>query len=455
MSTSTDGFLDRLGKAFRSSSASSSATTTKSSPVAKPLSEPQRIWNRLDALFTLISLSYKQGQPIYDAWVEEWAELVEQTDGIYKSSFTDDHRTTLEGWSEIVAMSLEDDEWAITSQEEPPSLLQELELLRALRGDVHAVDDKQEEEEEQPSSSPKAKTKITKEKSSSKDKGPKPPTAEEIAASILGCDRAKKILKLFLGNEKNSLLEKDEDLRKAMTVLFYGPSGTGKTELSRYAEALVGPNRFKKFEPGDVSALVGETESKLKAFFEECIQESQRDSKAYVLWFDEMDFMNRSGGGGDGQRSASAASGPKIFETWQIGVNALLSQSRCKVFVLGATNYPYRLSPAVLDRFKIKEYIPLPTTDALLQLVRQKVVAAPDKFAMGNGDIVQLTEYLEGRSYRNVLGAINSAKIDFVLQEQGADAAKITVQNIIDNLQKQPRQEEVVQAIEEWRTSMQ
>ena len=149
-------------------------------------------------------------------------------------------------------------------------------------------------------------------------------------------------------------------------VLLYGPPGTGKTLLARAVAAesrvhfihLNGPEIMRKF--------YGESEAKLREVFEEAARRAPA-----ILFIDEIDAV--------AQKRAEV-----VGEVEKRVVAQLLSLmdgfvSRGQVIVIGATNIPEVLDPALRrpGRFDREIEIGVPNTQARLQILRIHTRAMP------------------------------------------------------------------------------
>jgi transitional endoplasmic reticulum ATPase len=149
-------------------------------------------------------------------------------------------------------------------------------------------------------------------------------------------------------------------------VLLYGPPGTGKTLLARAVAAesrvhfihLNGPEIMRKF--------YGESEAKLREVFEEAARHAPA-----ILFIDEIDAV--------APKRADVAG-----EVEKRVVAQLLSLmdgfvSRGQVIVMGATNIPEVLDPALRrpGRFDREIEIGVPNTQARLQILRIHTRAMP------------------------------------------------------------------------------
>ena len=149
-------------------------------------------------------------------------------------------------------------------------------------------------------------------------------------------------------------------------VLLYGPPGTGKTLLARAVAAesrvhfihLNGPEIMRKF--------YGESEAKLREVFEEAARRAPA-----ILFIDEIDAV-------------APKRADVVGEVEKRVVAQLLSLmdgfvSRGQVIVMGATNIPEVLDPALRrpGRFDREIEIGVPNTQARLQILRIHTRAMP------------------------------------------------------------------------------
>ena len=149
-------------------------------------------------------------------------------------------------------------------------------------------------------------------------------------------------------------------------VLLYGPPGTGKTLLARAVAAesrvhfihLNGPEIMRKF--------YGESEAKLREVFEEAARQAPA-----ILFIDEIDAVapKRAEVSGEVEKRVVA----QLLSLMDGFV------SRGQVIVIGATNIPEVLDPALRrpGRFDREIEIGVPNTQARLQILRIHTRAMP------------------------------------------------------------------------------
>jgi transitional endoplasmic reticulum ATPase len=139
-------------------------------------------------------------------------------------------------------------------------------------------------------------------------------------------------------------------------VLLYGPPGTGKTMLAKATAGEIDATFFR-ISPADVlSKWVGEAEQNIKKLFDAAAAEPRA-----IIFIDEIEALvpaRRDEGSSVMQRVV-----PQILQGME-GFDT--KKGSVPVLVMGATNVPWQLDPAVLrpGRFDEKVYIPLPDLPA-------------------------------------------------------------------------------------------
>src|SRR5689334_14609142 len=134
-------------------------------------------------------------------------------------------------------------------------------------------------------------------------------------------------------------------------VLLYGPPGTGKTMLAKATAGEIDATFFR-ISPADVlSKWVGEAEQNIKKLFDAAAAEARS-----IIFIDEIEALvpaRRDEGSSVMQRVV-----PQILQ----GVEGFDKKAGRPILLMGATNVPWQLDPAILrpGRFDEKVYIPLP-----------------------------------------------------------------------------------------------
>ncbi len=179
---------------------------------------------------------------------------------------------------------------------------------------------------------------------------------------IAGMADVKKQLELsLLGPIRNPDLMKTFKVSARGGLLLYGPPGCGKTIVAKAVSGELGANFYQVGIADVLSRWLGESENSIRAIFD-----SARRNAPCVLFFDEVDAL--------GHRR-SALSGSAGLRTV---VNALLEELDSAtsvndgVYVLGATNAPWDVDPALRrpGRFDRMIFVPLPDAEARAAIMK-------------------------------------------------------------------------------------
>ncbi|MCE7733817.1 MAG: AAA family ATPase [Candidatus Heimdallarchaeota archaeon] len=231
-------------------------------------------------------------------------------------------------------------------------------------------------------------------------------------------------------------------VRPPTGVLLFGPPGTGKTLLAKAIANETSSNFIAVKGPELNSKWFGETERAIREIFRKA-----RQLSPCLIFFDEIDSMIRI-------RGASNA------EPWiDRMINQFLTEMdgidrKGRIIVVGATNRPELMDPAILrpGRFDRLIYVPTPDVDA-----RREIFKVHTKNMKLNEDVkidtlVAKTDYFVGADIENVCreAAILSLREDLkntevrhehfmlALEESQPTMSKQTVE-YFDNLSKNLR----------------
>ncbi|KAK3498519.1 peroxisomal biogenesis factor 6 [Neurospora crassa] len=170
-----------------------------------------------------------------------------------------------------------------------------------------------------------------------------------------------------LGNVKDAItetiqlpLERPELFAKGMKkrsgILFYGPPGTGKTLLAKAIATEYSLNFFSVKGPELLNMYIGESEANVRRVFQRA-----RDARPCVVFFDELDSVapkrgNQGDSGGVMDRIVSQLLAELDGMSGGEGGGG-------GVFVIGATNRPDLLDPALLRPGRFDKMLYLGVSD--------------------------------------------------------------------------------------------
>jgi len=152
-------------------------------------------------------------------------------------------------------------------------------------------------------------------------------------------------------------------------VLFYGPPGCGKTLLAKAVANSCGANFISIKGPELLTMWFGESEANVRELFDKA-----RQASPCILFFDELDSIARSRGGGGGD---AGGAGDRVINQILTEMDGI--ESKKDVFIIGATNRPDILDPAILrpGRLDQKIYIPMPDIDSRESILQANLRNTP------------------------------------------------------------------------------
>lgn len=156
-------------------------------------------------------------------------------------------------------------------------------------------------------------------------------------------------------------------LNPSRGVLLFGPPGTGKTLLAKAVANECQSNFISVKGPELLTMWFGESEAKVREVFDKA-----RSAAPCVLFFDELDSIGRARGGAGSHEASDRVMNQLLTE-----IDGLSSKKT--VYVMGATNRPDILDPALTRPGRLDQviYIPMPDFDAryeIFKAILRKVV---------------------------------------------------------------------------------
>ena len=192
-------------------------------------------------------------------------------------------------------------------------------------------------------------------------------------------------------------------------MLLYGPPGCGKTFFAKHFAEEVGFN-FMCITPATLkSRYVNATQENIAKMFKEA-----EENAPTVIFIDEMNELvpNRDDG--------------NVHEMSRSAVNEMLAQmdrtGEKGVFVIGATNYPNMIDPAILraGRLDKKYYVGVPDKQARMALFKLYLEKRPYDFGL---DYHQLADMTQGYVSADIQLIVNDASRNALRQH-----SKITME---------------------------
>ncbi|KAK5618653.1 hypothetical protein CRENBAI_014615 [Crenichthys baileyi] len=152
-------------------------------------------------------------------------------------------------------------------------------------------------------------------------------------------------------------------------VLFYGPPGCGKTLLAKAIANECQANFVSIKGPEMLTMWFGESEANVRDVFDKA-----RQAAPCILFFDELDSIAKSRGGGAGDAGGAADRVINQILTEMDGMS-----DKKNVFIIGATNRPDIIDPAILRPGRLDQliYIPLPDKPSRTAILKANLRKSP------------------------------------------------------------------------------
>lgn len=186
------------------------------------------------------------------------------------------------------------------------------------------------------------------------------------------------------------VLFRKANARPCQGLLMYGPPGTGKSMIARATATEAKASFFNASCAELTSKWVGGSEKLVRGLFKEA-----RSKPPSIIFFDEVDSI------------ASSRDSDTSIADQRLTNQILVEIDRCHnenaaVFVMAATNIPWKIDPAIMRRFAKRVYIPPPNTLTRQRMFQEKMKARLQLTPAQLENIGVLSENLSGADIANI-----------------------------------------------------
>ncbi|ACP35407.1 AAA ATPase central domain protein [Sulfolobus islandicus Y.G.57.14] len=229
-------------------------------------------------------------------------------------------------------------------------------------------------------------------------------------------------------------------------ILLYGPPGCGKTMIAA-AVANEIDSIFIQLDAASVmSKWLGEAEKNVANVFKMAREESKKQNKPTIIFIDELDALL-------GVYSTEVGGEARVRNQFLKEMDGLLDKSEnYKVYVIGATNKPWRLDEAFLRRFQKRIYVPLPDYEQRLSLFKYYTSKIKLDTEVSLEELAKLTEGYTASDIRDIVQAAHIKVVKEMFKNNLGEPRTITLQDFKDILKvRMPSvNPELIKAYEAW-----
>lgn len=217
------------------------------------------------------------------------------------------------------------------------------------------------------------------------------------------------------------------------SILLYGPPGTDKIILAKAAVTEIQGNFFYVSAENIKSNWMGESERLIKGLFE-----LARKNKPAIIFLDEIEKI--IGAMSDNEDIASI----RLKGEYLLQLKGFQYNNE-GILIIGTTNIPWNLDPAILRIFQKKIYISLPDFDARKVLFDLNLKGKPN--TLTEEQIEELTEKTEGFSNSDISTLIKEAINESIKKCESAEYFKIIPRTNEEKCKYMPCKEDEPDAI--------
>jgi len=183
-----------------------------------------------------------------------------------------------------------------------------------------------------------------------------------ISRSTVGWDDIgglEDVKRLLAKNVALAFAEKPDAIKPWRGILLFGPPGTGKTLLASAAAGSLNATFFNVKASDVLSKYYGESSKLISALYAVA-----RERAPSIVFIDEVDALSP-------KRSNLHEATRRTLATLLAELDGFQSKGEeCFVLTLAATNTPWDLDEAMLSRFPLRIYVPLPDREAAVAILK-------------------------------------------------------------------------------------
>jgi len=230
-------------------------------------------------------------------------------------------------------------------------------------------------------------------------------------------------------------------------ILLFGPPGCGKTMLAAAVANEIDSVFIQVDAATIMSKWLGEAEKNVARIFKFARKKSS-EGKPVIIFIDEVDALL-------GVFPSTEVGGEvRVRNQFLKEMDGLQDKSnKHYIYVIGATNKPWKLDEAFIRRFNKRIYIPLPNRESRIELFKLYLKSLP-KEGIDYEKLADLTKGYSGSDIRDVVNEAITARAREIFEKNGGvgEARPITMRDLIEAIKKRKPSVDplIVKRIEAW-----
>lgn len=228
-------------------------------------------------------------------------------------------------------------------------------------------------------------------------------------------------------------------------ILLYGPPGCGKTMIAAAVANEIDSHFIQVDAASIMSKWLGEAEKRVAKVFNTARELSKKDNKPAIIFIDEIDALL-------GVYSSEIGGEVRVRNQFLKEMDGLLDKSEnYKVYVIGATNKPWRLDEPFLRRFQKRIYVRLPDFEQRKSLLKYYL----SKIKTDNMNIDEIAKMTEGYTASDIRDIVQTAHVKVIkemFKNNLNEPRPVTMDDIFEVLKvrKPSVDPELIKAYDAW-----
>ena len=228
-------------------------------------------------------------------------------------------------------------------------------------------------------------------------------------------------------------------------ILLYGPPGNGKTMIAAAVANEIDSYFIQVDAASIMSKWLGEAEKNVAKLFNKARDISKKEEKPVIIFIDEIDALL-------GVYNSENGGEVRVRNQFLKEMDGLQDKSEnFKVYVIGATNKPWRLDEPFLRRFQKRIYVRMPDYKQRLALLQYYT----SKIKMENVDLNKLAELTEGYTASDIKDVVQGAHIRVIkemFENNLNEPRPVTMEDFLEvlKIRKPSVTQEMIKAYDAW-----